>query len=917
MSGQLRFAVNGTPAQVSVPPVTRLSQVLREELRLFGTKVGCDAGDCGACTVLVDGEPCCACLTAVGQVSGCEVLTIEGLGANGSLDRLQQSFIKHGAAQCGICTPGMLMSARALLDHEPLPTRQAVADALGGVLCRCTGYRKIIDAVIDASGANEHATEAGAAVGARVRHLDGGAKVTGELEYGADAPPADALRVKVIRSPHHHARFAIGDKEAFIAAHAGIHAVLDAGDVTGVNRYGVIAPFADQPVFAEGLVRFRGEAIAAMVGDREVVEGLDTASFPVEWTPLDPVMTPGQARKVDAPRLHEGREGNLLIEGFVARGDAAGAMVKAAFKVKRRTTTPFVEHAYIEPDAGYATRIGDRLELFGCTQATHMDREEIAAIVGLDQSQVRVVPSACGGAFGSKIDLSFQPYIALAAWKLGRPVAIAYTRYEVMNATTKRHPSEVDIEVGCDRDGRITAMQFDGVFDTGAYASWGPTVASRVPVHASGPYLVPNYQARATAIHTNGPPAGAFRGFGVPQSAIAQEGAYDELADLAGIDRLEFRRINALRDGDPTVTGQVFSAGVGIGACLDALVEPWAEARRRAREFNASANGGALRRGVGLGSCWYGCGNTSLPNPSTIRIGLKRDGAIVLHQGAQDIGQGSNTVIAQIAADALGVPVDRLTLVASDTDLTPDAGKTSASRQTFITGNAARLAGQALRAQLLRRSNLSEPATIELADGEVRLRDEASQTTLDLRDLEENEFGYVLMAQETYDAPTKPLDENGQGEPYALYGYGAQMVELLVDIELGTVRLEHLTTAHDVGKAINPMLVEGQIEGGAAQGIGMALMEEFIPGRSDNLHDYLIPTIGDVPTFTNIIVEVADPLGPYGAKGLGEHALIPTAPAILSAIRDAIGVAIRDLPATPDRVRAAILAANGGSRAAR
>ena len=342
-----------------------------------------------------------------------------------------------------------------------------------------------------------------------------------------------------------------------------------------------------------------------------------------------------------------------------------------------------------------------------------------------------------------------------------------------------------------------------------------------------------------------------------------------------------------------------------------------AKARRAAQAFNAQANGAPLRRGVGLGTCWYGCGNTSLPNPSTIRIGIKRDGTVVLHQGAQDIGQGSNTVIAQIAADALGVPVDRLTLVASDTDLTPDAGKTSASRQTFITGNAARLAGRALRAQLLRRSNLSEPATIELADAQVHLRDEASQTTLDLAGLSQNEFGYVLMAQETYDAPTRPLDENGQGEPYAIYGYGAQMVELLVDMELGTVRLEHLTAAHDVGKAINPMLVEGQIEGGAAQGIGMALMEEYIPGRSDNLHDYLIPTIGDMPSFTNIIVEVADPRGPYGAKGLGEHALIPTAPAILNAIRDATGVAIRDLPATPDWVRAAILAASGDGKAVR
>jgi len=531
-----------------------------------------------------------------------------------------------------------------------------------------------------------------------------------------------------------------------------------------------------------------------------------------------------------------------------------------------------------------------------------MDREELAGIMGLEKDAVRVVPTACGGGFGSKLDVSFQPYIALAAWRLNCPVGICYTRSESMRATTKRHPSEITLTVGCDADGVVSGFDFQGTFNTGAYASWGPTVANRVPVHASGPYYIPDYRARSLAVHTHCPPSGAFRGFGVPQSAIAQEVAFDDLADLLGMDRLEFRLKNALRDGQPTVTGQVFETGIGITACLEALAPEWAAAGERISDYNRMANGSGLRKGIGIASCWYGCGNTSLPNPSTVRMGITSGGEIVLHQGAMDIGQGANTVITQIAADALGVPVHSIRLIGGDTDLTPDCGKTSASRQTYVTGSAAMLSGKALRAAIFRHANVPEDAVFAIADGKIQFE----ETAVDLRALPINEFGYAFMAEETYDPPVTALDENGQGIPYAVYGYGAQMIELTVDTRLGTVKLDHITTAHDVGRAINPLLIEGQIEGGVAQGIGLALMEDFVPGRTENLHDYLIPTFGDMPSFTHHIVEVPDAEGPYGAKGLGEHVLIPTAPAILNAIRHATGAPIRHLPATPDKVLAAL-----------
>ncbi len=906
----ISFELNGGKQQASVDPVKRLSEFLRSDLGCSATKVGCNAGDCGSCTVLIDGEIACSCLTSAAQVDGTKVETLEGMGRDGTLTKLQKSFLHFGAAQCGICTPGMLISAKVLLESKPTPSKQEVEDALGGVLCRCTGYRKIVEAVMHANDFEDVSVspEAGEGVGAPIRHLDGVPKVDGTLKYGNDTIPADALYVRVIRSPHHFAEFSIGDKQAFVSAHEGVEAFMDASDIPGKNCFGVIPPFADQPVFAKGVARWRGEAVAAVVGDEATVRAFSDDDFPVSWQPQSHALLPHEAMNGNLKNLHEGREGNLLVEGYVEKGAVEAGLSASEFQVEVSTSTPFIEHAYIELEAGYCAPKGNRLELFGCTQAAVMDKESLAEIMGLEEDAIRVMPSACGGGFGSKLDISFQPYIALAAWKLNRPAYISYSRTESMQSTTKRHPSEITLKLGCDKYGKITGFDFEGTFNTGAYASWGPTVANRVPVHASGPYFVENYRAKSYAIHTNTPPSGAFRGFGVPQSAIAQETAFDQLADKVGIDRLDFRIKNALQNGMPTATGQVFDKGVGIKECLEALKPQWDEANKVAQEFNTKANGSGLRKGVGLGSCWYGCGNTSLPNPSTIRMGIKVDGSVVLHQGAMDIGQGANTVITQIASDALGVPVHSITILDGDTDITPDCGKTSASRQTYVTGSAAKLAGDSLRKAVLRKANVSETAELVIHSGKIIATEGETVATIDLKEMPENEFGYVLMAEETYDPPTKPLDEKGQGIPYAVYGYGAQMMELTVDTKLGTVKLDRIVTAHDVGKAINPLLVEGQIEGGVAQGIGLALMEDYLPGRTENLHDYLIPTFGDMPEFENLIIEVEDAEGPYGAKGLGEHVLIPTAPAILNAIRDATGAVVSDLPATPDKVMTALKA---------
>jgi CO/xanthine dehydrogenase Mo-binding subunit len=397
----------------------------------------------------------------------------------------------------------------------------------------------------------------------------------------------------------------------------------------------------------------------------------------------------------------------------------------------------------------------------------------------------------------------------------------------------------------------------------------------------------------------------------VPQAAIAQEQLYDDLADKVGMDPLEFRILNALDNNSPTVTGQVLGEGVGIRACFEALRPRWLAGREEAAKFNQKATG-PLRRGIGVAGMWYGCGNTSLPNPSTVRIGLKRDGRIALHQGAVDIGQGSNTIVAQICADALKAPISQLDLVSGDTAITPDCGKTSASRQTFVTGKAAHMAGSKLRAEILKLADACDCATIEFADDVITVIEDGNRKHFAISDLPLDAFGYVITCEATFDPPTSPLDENGQGSPYAVFGFGAHLAEIEVDMELGTVRVLRVTAAHDVGRAINPTLIEGQIEGGVAQGLGMALMEEFFPGKGENLHDYLIPSAGDIPPIESILIEDPSSIGPFGAKGIGEQAVIPTAPAILNAIHDAIAVRIHKIPATPDRVRAAILAKRNG-----
>jgi CO/xanthine dehydrogenase Mo-binding subunit/aerobic-type carbon monoxide dehydrogenase small subunit (CoxS/CutS family) len=868
----VRVDVNGRACELAGEPGPAvLADALRDELGLTGTKIGCHAGDCGACTVLLDGEQVCSCIVGVGQCAGRAVTTVEGLaGADGALSPLQRAFVAHGAAQCGICTPGMLMSAEALLRANPQPTESEVRDALAGVLCRCTGYRKIVEAVLAVAAgavADAPAARAGQAVGARVARLDAPAKVTGRERFGADALPLSAtpvLTMRVVRSPHAHARFEVGDLAALRQRWPGIVDVVSAADVPN-NAFAIFPDLRDQP----GACRRRGALPrrgGARARRRRGDAGRDRdADMPIRYTLARRTRSERRCarrrrgRHAAARALPRQRPLPRPRRSRRRRGGARRRVASASATFETR----HVEHAYIEPEAGYAEIVAGagggferagvplrRVRIFACTQTPYMDRDEIASVLKIAPEQVHIVPSAIGGGFGGKLDLSVQPLVAVAAWKLGRAVRLVYERPESMQSSTKRHPATMQASAACDADGRLVAFDFAGDFNTGAYSSWGPTVANRVPIHASGPYRIANVRALTRAVLTHNSVAGAFRGFGVPQSTLLGELLIDELAARAGATRSSSATATRWSPATRRRPGRRWRRASASGL---ASMRCGQRGRRRRRRrvpatTGASRDGSPRRRGAGIACMWYGIGNTVIANPSTMRGALRwsaeRGAHLFLYNGAQEIGQGTATIMPQMFADAVGLEVACVEQVMGDTDLTADAGKSSASRQTFVSGNAAKGAGADLRRQLIERLGFGDrvdaDVTLALAGDRLVGRHRGEERALDLRALTASArrgegagtvpHSDLFIGTGYFNPPTVPLDADGQGVPYATYAFAAQIAEVEVDVELGTVTAAARPRRARRRARHQPDPGRGQIHGGIAQGIGMALMEEYVNG---------------------------------------------------------------------------------------
>lgn len=715
-----------------------------------------------------------------------------------------------------------------------------------------------------------------------------------------------AVTLMAVRSDRPHALVLDIDTSA-AEKQPGCLRVFTYKDIPGVNRLGIISK--DQRLLADGKVRCVGDPVALVAGETPEAAFSALKEIKVRYQDLPAIFDPEEALRPGAPEIHEG--GNLLAKKLVKKGDPDAAFEHADVIVERVYSTSFVEHTYLEPDAGLAYVDEDGIVVvYASTQNPHYDQKDVATLLGLDDERVRVIQAATGGGFGSKLDLNVQGFVALATFLLGRPARMVYTREEAFLCTSKRHPLAIRYKSGATSDGRLIAADVRILGDTGAYASYGLAVAARAAVHATGPYEVPNVFVESVLAYTNNPMAGAMRGFGVPQVAFAHESQMDLLAEALNLSPLEIRMRNCLRIGSETSTCQRLAASVGIGKCLKA-VAPYYEKR-------SGTVGDSLppfvKRGKGMAAMLYGIGNTGMQNPSTARIELDRDGNVTLFTGAADMGQGSCTVLRQIAAEALGMGPESIKIVAADTLRTTNAGASSVSRQTYISGNAVLDATRKLADLMLSEAALIlglDRHELVLENGSVRSTvNPEKSVSLQRIAQRAHRTGMPLSWSGYFDPETAPLDpETGRGVPYATYAFACHVAEVEVDTLTGEVRVLRVVAAHDVGKAINPDNVRGQVTSGVAMGLGLALMEEYIPGKTESMKDYHIPCCADIPEITTIIIEDPEPTGPFGAKGVGEPALIPTAPAILNAIADALGVRIYDLPANLERVLKASLTA--------
>ena len=826
--------VNGTSGAVEED--LKLIDVLRNDLGLKSVKDGCSEGACGTCTVLIDGKATKACVQKVSKMEGKSIVTVEGLS-----DREKEVFVyafgEAGAVQCGFCIPGMVMCAKGLIDQNPDPTRDEAAFAIRGNICRCTGYKKIIDAILLAAKLfREDAQDLKAPVvdhiGQRAHRVDVPEKVLGYGEYVDDMEVEGMIYGSAIRTPYPRARVLSIDKSEALAL-PGVRAVLTADDVPGGNKVGHLKKDWDTMIPVGEITRYVGDAVCLVAADTPEI--LDEAKklVKIEYEELEGVFSPQEALKPDAPLVHE--TGNVLAHEHLVRGDAKKAIENSKYVVTKEYRTPFTEHAFLEPECAVAIVDREKEEalIYSSDQGTYDTQRECAGMLGWELSRVHVINKLVGGGFGGKEDMAVQHHAALLAYHTGKPVKVRLTRKESIMIHPKRHPAWMEFTTACDENGYLTGMTAKVITDTGAYASLGGPVLQRLCTHAAGPYNYQNIDIDGTAVYTNNPPAGAFRGFGVTQSCFATECNLNLLAEMVGITPWEIRYRNAIRPGQELPNGQIASPGTALAETLEAVKEIY--------DSHPYVGIGCAMKNAGVG--------VGIPDWGRCRMTIE-EGKVYVRSGASCIGQGLGTVLEQVVCEALGVTGDRVVYVAAETNLAPDSGTTSGSRQTLVTGEAAR------RACMDILEDLKGGKTLEDLNGKEY-------------------YGEYLAA-------TDPMG-CGKKNPvsHVAYGYATQVVCLNED---GTI--EKVVAAHDVGKAINPLSVEGQIEGGVVMSLGFALTEDFPLDHGKPLAKF--GTLGlfradKTPPVESIIVEEnKDPLA-YGAVGIGEITSIPTAPAVQGA----------------------------------
>jgi len=902
---RIELNVNGAVRSLIVDPNKSLAEVLREQLLLTGCKVCCSEGQCGACTVEINGEAIRACMIPLNELEkDSKITTIEALGTPNNLHPLQVAWMAHGSAQCGICTPGFLMSAKVLLDKNPNPTREEIRTwfDINKNACRCTGYKPLVDAVIDAAkvlrGEKKkedllwEPADNGSIMGSKYRRPSAEAKVTGSWDFGADVAlqmPPDTLRLALVQAKVSHANIkGIDTSEA--EKMPGVAKIVTWKDVKGKNAITGLITFPtnkgdgwDRPILCKEKVFQFGDAIAIVCADTEDHAREAAEKVKVDLEVLPAYMSGFAAMAPDALEIHPGVP-NVYYEQGVAKGaDTKPLMAKAAYTVEAETYCSRQPHLHLEPDCGCAyLEDNGRLTIHSKSIGLHLHHAMICPGIGVAPDKLRLIQNPTGGTFGYKFSPTMEALLGVACLATGQPVSMKYSQYQNITYTGKRSPADVKIKLGADKNGKLIAMETDWWLDHGPYSEFGDLVTSRQGQFVGAGYDIPNIRGKGKTVCTNHAWGSAFRAFGSPQSFLASEIAMDMLAEKMGMDPFELRYRNIYRPGVTTPTGQTPDV-----YCLEGLfnkLKPkYEEAKKRCKELSTPDK----KRGVGLALGLYGCGLDG-PDNSETAIELTPDG-VTLFNCWQDHGQGADlgalTIAHETLRKPLGLKPEQIKLVMNDT-LLPCAGPSGGSRSNVFTGNATKASCEMLL------NALRKP------DGTYRTYDEAVAENIPL-----HYNGKWVAADCTACSP-----DTCQGKPFPVYMYELFMPEVEVDMKTGKVQVVKFTTVVDVGTIINRNTVDGQIYGGLAQGIGLALTEDFEDlNKHITLKDCGLPYIKDVPDDIEIIYqETPRPLGPFGAAGVGEAPLTAPHPAILNAIHNACGIRIFRVPALPKAVKAAL-----------